>query len=85
MKLTPTPQSSSIQLTCELELFAHKLRLTEYFDDHNITPIDQKNGSLVKRKSMFYPPKNKNKELETHINFINNIDIASKKYNKKSN
>ena len=48
------------------------LRLTEYFDDHNVTTNDQKNESLVQGKSMFYPPRNRNKELETHISFINN-------------
>ena len=85
LKFTPTPQSNSIQLTCDLKTFAHKLRLTEYFDDHNVTTIDQKNESLVQGKSMFYPPRNRNKELETHISFINNIDIANEKSNKKSN
>ena len=85
LKFTPTPQSNSIQLTCDLKTFAHKLRLTEYFDDHNVTTIDQKNESLVQGKSMFYPLRNRNKELETHISFINNIDIANEKSNKKSN
>ena len=65
--------------------FVHKLRLTEYFDDHNLTPIDQKIESLVKVKSNFFPPRNRNKELDTHISFINNIDITNKKSNKKSN
>ena len=31
--------SNSIPLTCDLKTFAHKLTLTEYFDDH-VTPID---------------------------------------------
>ena len=30
LKFTPTPQSNSIQLTCDLKIFAHKLRLTEF-------------------------------------------------------
>ena len=85
LKFTPRPQSNSIQLTCDLKTFAHKLRLTEYFDDHNVTPIDQKNESLVKGKSIFYAPRNRNKELETHISFINNIDFINEKSNKKSN
>ena len=83
-KFTPTPQSNSIQLTCDLKTFAHKLRLTEYFDDHSVTPTDQKNESLVKGKSVFYPSRNRNKELETHISFINNIDIINEKSNKNS-
>ena len=85
LKFTPTPESNSIQLTCDLKTFAHKLRLTEYFDDHHVMTIDQKNESLVQGKSMFNPPRNRNKELETHISFINNIDIANEKSNKKSN
>ena len=85
LKFTPTPQSNSIQLTCDLKTFAHKLKLTEYFDNHNVTPIDQKNESLVKGKPIFYPPRNRNKELETHISFTNNINIMNEKSNKKSN
>ena len=32
---------------------------------------------------MFYPPRNRNKEIKTHISFINSIDIANEKSNKK--
>ena len=63
LKFTPITQSNSIQLTCDLKTFAHKLRLTEYFDDHNVMPTNQKNESLVKGKSIFYPPRNRNKKL----------------------
>ena len=41
LKFTPALQSNCIQLTCDVKTFAHKLRLTKYFDDHNATPIDQ--------------------------------------------
>ena len=41
LKFIPTPQSNTIQLTCDLKTFAHKLRLTEYFDGHNVTSIAQ--------------------------------------------
>ena len=34
---------------------------------------------------MFYPPRNRNKEIETHISFISSIDIANEKSNKKRN
>ena len=47
LKFTPTPKSNSIQLTCDLKGIALKLRLIEYFDHYNFTPIDQKNESLV--------------------------------------
>ena len=40
LKFIPTPQNKGIQLTCDLKTFAHELRLTENFDDHNVTPID---------------------------------------------
>ena len=48
-------------------------------------PIDQKNESLVKDTSNFYHPSDRKTELESHISFINNIDITNKKSNKKSN
>ena len=48
-------------------------------------PTDQKNESLVKGQSIFYPPRNRNKELQTYINFINDTDITNEKSNKKSN
>ena len=35
----------------------HTIRLTEYFHNHKVTPVDQKNESLVKGKSMFYSQK----------------------------
>ena len=37
-KFIPTPKNNSIQLTCDLQTFANKLGLTEYFEDHNVTP-----------------------------------------------
>ena len=85
MKFTLLPQSSSIQLKCDLKTFAHKLRLTEYFGYHKVSLIDQKNESLVKGKLVFYLPRNRNTEMETHISVINNIDITSKEPNKKCN
>ena len=85
LKFTPTPKSNSIQFTCDLQTFAHKLRLREYFGDHNFTPIYQKNESLVKGKSNFYLPRNRNKEFESYISFINNIDTTNEKSNRKSN
>ena len=48
-------------------------------------PIDQKNESLVKGKSVIYSSRNRNKKLETHISFVNNLDITNEKSNKKSN
>ena len=47
--------------------------------------LTNKKESLVKGKSNFYPPRTRNKELETHIRFIYKLDIANKKSSKKSN
>ena len=84
LKLIPTPKSKSIQLTCDPKAFANKPRQTEYFDDHNLTLVNQTNESLVQGNSNFYPPRNRNKELETHIRFMYNIDITNEKSNKNS-
>ena len=54
-------------------------------DDYNLMPISQKKESLVKGKSNCYPPKNRNKEIETNFSFINNIAITNEKSNKNSN
>ena len=47
--------------------------------------MTKKNESLVKGKSMFYPSRNRNKELQTRITFINKLDISNEKSKKKSN
>ena len=75
LKFTPTSQSSSIQLTCDLKTF----------DDQYVMPIDQKNESLLQGKSNLYSPRNSNNKFEIRISFINNIDITNEKSNKKSN
>ena len=82
LKFTPTPKSNNIQLRCDLKTFGQKLRLTDFFDNHNVTSVDQKHESLVKGKSNFYPPRNRNKGLDTDISFINNLDIANERSNK---
>ena len=85
LKLTPTPENSSIQLTCHHKIFAHKLRLIEYFDHYNVAPDDQKDESLVKVKSDFHLPRKRNKESEAHITLISNINVPNKKSYKKIN
>ena len=82
MKLTCTPRNNSIQLSCDHKIFAHKLKLIEYFDHYNVAPVDQKDVSLVQGKLDFLPLRERNKELETHIGFMNNINVTDKKSNK---
>ena len=53
LKFIPTPKSKSIQLTCHPKAFANKPRQTEYFDDHNLTLVNQTNESLVQGNSNF--------------------------------
>ena len=42
LKFTPLPKNDNVQLICDLKTFTHKLRLAEYFDDHNVMSTDQK-------------------------------------------
>ena len=97
LKFTPTLKNNSIQLTWDLKTFAHKLRLTEYFEDHNVTTTDDElmmmlncfcgmtderrlvlfpPGTIVRylhhhespaRRQQDYPPRNRNKVLETFL------------------
>ena len=92
LKFTPTLKSNSTQL-----IYLHKLRLTEYFEDHNVTTTDDElmmmlncfcgitderrlvlfpPGTIVRdlhhrespaRRQQDYPPRNRNKVLETFL------------------
>ena len=65
LKFTPTPQRNVIELKKDIEDFTHKLCLREYFSNNE--PKNTENESLVKNKSSFYPPHNRNKTLDTVI------------------
>ncbi|XP_061194818.1 uncharacterized protein LOC133202982 [Saccostrea echinata] len=62
LKFTPTPKQDNVDLIKDTEEFCRKLRLREYFQ--NEENIDE---SLVRNKSNFKPPPNRDKHLDEFI------------------
>lgn len=78
LKFTPTPTKSNLQeLNEDVLEFTRKLRLLEYFEGR-----DDTDESLVRNKSDWIPPKNRDQHLEEYVNLITNIPEDSSE-NKK--
>ena len=81
LKFTPIPKlASSQELTEDVNEFNRKLRLAEYFDgteDHDI--------SLVRNKSKFIPPNNRNDALDEFIDTVEKFPKTPIQSNVKNN
>ena len=76
LKFTPTPKPNTAQLKCDIKEFSRKLYSL-------IFPLwklenSQETREIVKNKSNFYTPRNRDKFLDTTINFIQKIDNLNK-------
>lgn len=81
MKFTPTPQKPNCQeLKENLAAFTRKIRLLEYFDGE-----ENDDESLVRNKSDFTPPKNRNNALEKFISNLENTPISTRNIKCKQN
>ena len=91
LKFTPTPSSNVTELKADIQEFNRKLRLAEYFESETTvnnaetgaetsseTDSDD-TASLVKNKSGFKPPHNRDKILESFIDYINSQPLSSQK------
>ena len=86
LKFTPTPKPNTIELKSDIQEFTRKLRLIEFFHSENLDNSHETresvSGPLVKNKSNFYPPRNRNKFLDTTIDFINQQNLNNLSKNK---
>ncbi|KAK3082408.1 hypothetical protein FSP39_001053 [Pinctada imbricata] len=64
-KFTPTPKSNITELRSDIKQFHRCLRLREYFGSENIG-----DESIVRNKSEFTPPKDRDEHLGLFINTI---------------
>ena len=81
LKFTPIPEKENTQeLKEDLFEFTRKLRLTKYFYGREDPDI-----SLVKNKSDFIPPKNRNAALERYIENVQNTPTTKSNQNIKYN
>ena len=68
LKFTPTPQRNLPEMEKDIKDFTRKLRLVEFFSEN--PELDTPDSSLVKNKSNFCPPQNRNSTLESVIKFL---------------
>ena len=88
LKFTPTPKPNNVELKSDIQEFTRKLRLIEFFHPENLDNFqgtrESVSGPLVKNKSNFYPPRNRNKFLDTTIDFINQQNLNNLRKNKNN-
>ncbi|KAL4223531.1 hypothetical protein ACF0H5_017002 [Mactra antiquata] len=71
MKFTPTPVKSNVnEIKEDLAEFTRKIRLAEFF--HN---KEKEDDSLVRNKSMFVPPLDRNQQLNNFVKNVENIPL----------
>ena len=67
----------------DIKDFTGKLRLVEFFSEN--PELDTPDSSLVKSKSNFCPPQNRNNTLESVIKFLQKQSFYEENFKKKSN
>ena len=81
LKFTPTPEKCNPhELESDIQEFIRKIRLAEFFDGE-----DDTDPSLVRNKSDFIPPKQRNLALEKFASNINNYPRTQRDIKIKSN
>ena len=68
LKFTPTLQRNLTEMEKDVTDYARKLRLEELFLEN--PELDSSDSFLVKNKSNFCPPQNRNSALESVIKFV---------------
>ena len=72
LKFTPTPLPNKIELKNDVQQFSRKLRLLEFFYKENESEEEKSSdNSVIKNKSAFNPPRNRDKILGQDINSLN--------------
>ena len=85
LKFTPTPRRNTIEMEKDIHNFTRKLRLTEYFANENDITFDEQTEPLVKNRGTFHPPRNRNKMLDTVVDYLNNQNFDNAATKNKSN
>ena len=83
LKITPTPQHNLPEMERDVKDFTRKLRLIEFFSES--PELDTPDSSLVKNKSNFCPPQNRNSTLESVIKFLQKQSFYEGNFKDKSN
>ena len=86
LKFTPTPLPNKIELKSYAPQFSRKLRLLEFFYKEDESKEEESSDdSIIKTKSAFSPPRNRDKILEQSIDSINSLNFPNLQKAPKSN
>ena len=86
LKFTPTPSPNKIELKNDVQQFSAKLRLLEFFYKENeLEEEKSSDDSIIKNKSAFNPPRNRDKILGQNIDSLNSSNFPDLQKAPKSN
>ena len=82
LKFKPSPQRNLPEMEKDIKDFTRKFGLVEFFSEN--PELDTPDSSLVKSKSNFCPPQNRNTTLESVIKFLQKQSFYNKNFKNKS-
>ena len=86
LKFTSTPLPNKIELKNDVQQFSRKSRLLEFFSKENDSEEgESSDDSIIKNKSSFNPPRNRDKILDQNIDCLNSLNFPSLQKALKSN
>ena len=86
LKFTSTPLPNKIELKNDVQQFSRKSRLLEFFSKENDSEEgESSDDSIIKNKSSFNPPGNRDKILDQNIDSLNSLNFPSLQKAPKSN
>ena len=76
LKFTPTPLPNKIELKNDVQQFSCKLYLLEFFYKEKESEEEKSSDdSIIKNKSAFNPPRNRDKILDQNIDSLSSLNI----------
>ena len=86
LKFIPTSLPNKIELKNDVKQFSRKLRLLELFYKENESEEEKSSDdSIIKNKSTFNPPRNRDKILDQNIDSLNSLNFPDLQKAPKSN
>ena len=86
LKFTPTRLPNKIEFKNDLQQFSRKLRLLEFFCKENGSEEEKSSDdSVIKNKSAFNTPRNRDKILDQNIDSLNSLNFPDLQKAPKSN
>ena len=78
LKFTPTPLPNKIELKNYAPQFSSKLRLLEFFYNEDESEEEESSDdSIIKTKSAFSSPRNRDKILDQSIDSVNSLNFPN--------